>query len=476
MNTHGTSDRNRILKLSGLTGGLTAAVIGLTVMTAGASTPADQEVDRAAEVAERAAAAESSVRTLRLDAAAGEAGDAATHHAEALLTAAQNFQPVEFPTVPDDWVSAGVDLDKAEEEDGRLVQVLDDGSKVTFTVDPEAQSYAESLLNRYPVPHGSLVLIDPPTGRVIAKADESRRDDQYTGLSRNAGPPSASVFKVISAAALLAETDMGPDTEICYHGGTRGLTQRNIVGDPNLDNRCNNIEGALARSINSLIAKQTYHHLTPQALEQWAENFGYNQEIPFDLPVEPSRAEFGDDPYENARAAAGFWHTHLSPLHGAMIGAALANDGTMMIPRIIERYESPDGDVLYEAEPEVFRQVMEPQMAQRLADMMTTTAETGTARNHFRNRRGFPSHKIRVSGKTGTLSDKDPFLRFTWFVGFGEHMELEDHPGVAVAGLVANEPRWHIRGPRVASMGLNYFLSLEEQRHQLHHRDAVAAE
>ena len=40
--------------------------------------------------------------------------------------------------------------------------------------------------------------------------------------------------------------------------------------------------------------------------------------------------------------AAGFWHTYLSPLHGAMIGGALANDGVMMQPSIIERIERPD--------------------------------------------------------------------------------------------------------------------------------------
>ncbi len=464
MRIHGPSDRNRLVKLGALTCGLTAAVVGLTVMTAGASTPAGDEVDRATDVAERAAATETSVRTLRLDAAADDAEDAAGRHADSMVRAAQSFEQLEFPSVPDDWAAAGVDLDEAEPtEDGRLIQVLPDGSKVTFTVDPELQQRAESVINTHPVPHGSLVMIDPPTGRVLAMADESRRDSEYQDLSVNARPPSASVFKVVTAAALMEEAGQGPNDQVCFHGGTRGLTKTNITGHPDLDTQCDDLKGALARSINSLIAKQTYHNLSPDKLHEWAERFGYNQPIPFELPVEPSTASFDDDPYETARAAAGFWHTHLSPLHGAMIGAMLANDGVMMKPTIIERYQCPDGEVLYEAEPQVFREVMEPDTANQLAEMMEATAETGTARNHFRNRPGFPS-SINVSGKTGTLSNQNPFLRFTWFVGFAEHQQWDDHPGVAISGLMANDPEWYMIGPRAASKGLNHYFSLEQQR------------
>ncbi len=458
--------QDRIWKTLLVTGGLTLGVVGMTVMSAGASPPVVEEVDRATDVAERAAAAESSVRTLRLEAANDEAAHSGRQRAEAMLDAARQLGPLSFPEVPDDWVAAGLDLSEAtRNDDGELVQVLDDGSRVIFTVDADVQQYLESMLQQTPVPHGSVVLIDPPSGRVVAKAHQSRADSdyQYSDFSRNASPPSASVFKVITAAALMAEADQTPHQEVCYHGGTRGLTQRNITGDPNFDNRCDNLEGALARSINSLIAKQTYHNLSADHLLEWAERFGYNDTVPFELPVEPSTAEFGDDPYERARAAAGFWHTHLSPLHGALIGAALANDGVMMQPTIIERYEAPDGRVVFEAEPQVWRTVMEPEMARKLGEMMTTTAESGTARRYFGHRRAFPN-SVEVSGKTGTLSNQNPFLRFTWFVGYGKHSAWEDHPGVAIGSVMANEPTWHMVGPQAASEGLRHYFNLESSR------------
>ena len=463
MNNH-RPHQDRIWKTLVVTGVLTAGVVGMTIMSAGASPPAEAEVDRATSIAERAAAAESSVQTLRLETAHEETSEAARQRAEALRASATEFGPLSFPKVPDDWQAAGLDLDEATKDDnGNLVQTLPDGSRVTLTLDPEVQSYAESLLNQYPVPHGSIVIIDPPTGRVLAKADASRRDDDYTGLATNSGPPSASVFKVITAAALMEESGQGRHDEVCYHGGTRRLTQRNIIGDPNLDNQCDNLEGALARSLNSLMAKQAYHNLETQDLEQWAERFGYNQPIPFELPVEPSRAEFSDDPYEVARAAAGFWHTHMSPLHGALIGAAIANDGVMMKPTVIEKYESPNGELLYEAEAKVFREVMRPETAREIDDMMVATAERGSARRHFAHRAAFPN-QVTVSGKTGTLSDQDPFLRFTWFVGTARHDKWDDHPGVAIAGLMANEQQWHILGPRAASMALQQYFTVEASR------------
>ncbi len=455
--------KNKFFRSLAITGALTFGVVGMTMVSAGASPPAD-EVERAVTAAERAAAAESAVRRLRLDVATDQAASDAREQAEAMIAAARNLQPVTFPAVPDDWAAAGLDPSQAvRNEHGQLVQELEDGSRVYFTIDPDVQQRLDGMLRETLTPHGAVVLIDPPTGRVIAKSHNSRRGGEYSDFSRNAAPPSASVFKVVTAAALMEAGQRDPHAEVCYHGGLRSLTERNITGDPARDNACSDLEGALARSLNSLIAKESYYHLEQADLMEWAERFGYNQEIPFELPVDVSRAEFVDDPFERARAAAGFWHTHLSPLHGAMIGAALANDGVMMQPTIIDRYEAPNGEVLYQFEPRVWREVMPAETAQKLTEMMVTTTRTGSARRYFAQRRAFPN-TIEVSGKTGTLSNQNPFLRFTWFVGLARHTQWDDHPGIAVAGLMANDPEWHMLGPMAASEGLRHYFTVESAR------------
>lgn len=406
-------------------------------------------VHEAREKAERASQVEGALSALEGDGGANRAG---RESAATIVNAARAFAPVRLPGSPSEWAERGLDLAKAKAVGDRLVQTLDDGTKITFTVDPEIQTALESMLDNRNVAHGSVVLIDPPTGRVLAMASHTEHDTPLPNLARKSTAPSASVFKVITAAALIESGGIDPAKPVCYHGGRSSLTKTNIKGDKRRDTKCASLDAALAWSINSIMAKLAFNHLERDDLAEWAERFGYNQIIPFELPVEVSTAEFVDDPFERARSAAGFWHTYLSPLHGAMIGAMLANDGVMMQPSIIERVESRDGEVLKSFEPQVFREVMPAKTARLLGEYMQKTTESGTARKYFKHRNGFPADVV-ASGKTGTLSNKDPYLGFTWFVGYAER----DGQAVGVAGLACNTPLWQIKGAYAASEGVRMF-------------------
>lgn len=372
--------------------------------------------------------------------------DSARAQAAAVANAARAFEPVEIPTGNKDWTRLGLDLKRANRVGDHLVQTLADGSKVTFTVDPEVQAALEKMLDDYNVPHSGVVLIEPSTGRVRAFVSHTEGKPAVTDLARKSLAPSASVFKIITAAALIETSGVDPEAKTCYHGGHSRLTAQNIKGDTRRDNKCATLGAALAWSINSIMAKLAYKNLKKQDLEVWAERFGYNSEIPFEFPVEVSTAEFVDDPIERARSAAGFYHTYLSPLHGAMIGAALANDGVMMQPSIIEKFEAADGSALLEFKPKIFKRVMNPETAQKLGELMVQTTTQGTARKYFRLRSAFPKDIV-VAGKTGTLSHYNPYLGFTWFVGFANRGGEK----IAVSGLVCNTPTWRIKGPFAAS-------------------------
>lgn len=439
---------------------LSCGAIGFSHVTA-SELPPQSAVQNAQEIAQRSAAAENSLRGLK-NRILGQTSGSARAQAQSVLQAASAFSELDFPKVPTDWAAAGLDLAKAKREGDRLVQTMPDGSRVTFTVNPDLQDFIAQMFHTNKVPHGGVVLIDPPTGRVIAQVGQSSNANSGNPALR-AFAPSASVFKVITAAALIEGTGRDPAAEVCYHGGSSFLTEKNIKGDARLDNRCNDLGGALVWSINSIIAKLAYNELKRDDLEEWAERFGYNQTIPYEFPVEVSTADMVANKLERARAAAGFHHTNLSPLHGAMIGAALANGGLMMQPSIIETYESADGHILYSFEPREFRRVMSEQTAKTLSTLMVPTTTHGTARRHFQNRSAFPRH-IEVSGKTGTLSHQNPFMRFTWFVGHAQHKSWDDHPGIAVGGLVGNTDKWRILGPFAASEAVRKYYEVEGNR------------
>jgi TonB family protein len=83
------------------------------------------------------------------------------------------------------------------------------------------------------------------------------------------------------------------------------------------------------------------------------------------------------------------------------------------------------------------RPVWQPQVADKLRELMVEVTERGTARSAFRDRRGRPLlGSIRVAGKTGSLSGTNPVGHYHWFIGVAP----AEAPRIAVAALLVNEP------------------------------------
>jgi cell division protein FtsI/penicillin-binding protein 2 len=315
-----------------------------------------------------------------------------------------------------------------------------------LTLDPRIQAKLERVLENGRVPWGAAVLIEPKTGRVIAMAEHSRAEPGARGIALRALAPAASIFKIVTSAALLQQ-GVDADDEVCFHGGRHRLQPSLLRDDPRRDRKCASLADALGHSTNVVFAKLASRGLSSDLLRSEASRFLFNTEIPFSWQVEPSRAEIPDDHFELAETAAGFGPVSLSPLHGALIGAMVANGGAFVAPRIIE---SADGVAIPGAEP---RQLIEPEIAAELARMMRTTVTDGTARRTFRQDFRSPRSPLRgveVAGKTGSLADKSPYRDYSWFVGFAP----VDDPQIAIATVVVNERLWHVRATQVAREGL----------------------
>jgi peptidoglycan glycosyltransferase len=121
----------------------------------------------------------------------------------------------------------------------------------------------------------------------------------------------------------------------------------------------------------------------------------------------------------------------VTPLQMAMVTAAVANGGKLMVPHLTNRVVNQDGQTIETIKPQAYSQVMKPSTAQALTQMMTDVVEEGTGQ--AANLEG-----IRVAGKTGTASVgvvgsniDDP-----WFIGFAP----VDNPKVAVAVALEHIP------------------------------------
>ena len=108
--------------------------------------------------------------------------------------------------------------------------------------------------------------------------------------------------------------------------------------------------------------------------------------VPFEMPVDSDHVVVPDDEFGVAEAASGYTRNNtMSPLHGAMMAAAIANDGVMMEPSIVNHLISKDGKTEYNFEPKTVGNVVDKQTAEELATMMHRTVTDGTSSRVFRH-------------------------------------------------------------------------------------------
>jgi peptidoglycan glycosyltransferase len=110
-----------------------------------------------------------------------------------------------------------------------------------------------------------------------------------------------------------------------------------------------------------------------------------------------------------------------------MIAAAVANDGTLMRPHLVESVQAPDLSEIDETEPEELGEPISAEVAEQLTDMMTSVVENGSGRRARVS-------GVQVAGKTGTAQVAEGVDDHNWFIGFAP---AED-PSIAVAVFVAN--------------------------------------
>jgi cell division protein FtsI/penicillin-binding protein 2 len=349
------------------------------------------------------------------------------------------------PALPEVPPIAGLDLLHVAAADG-VTSAPASGGTAQLTLDADLQRTALGLMSTHHLPEAAVVLLDVATGRLLVYASHVDKGPPRD-LCAEATAPSASVFKVVTAAALVEDAHLGPDTKQCYSGGEQRIRSVDLVDDPQRDRWCTTLAGAMGHSINTVFARLARQRLTPAQLEAMARRFGYGQAVSFDVPVEPSALHIPAEPLEFARTAAGFWNTTLSPLEAAEISAVVAHEGEWVRPSVVDKVVSGDGATAWSApETPPTRRVVSRETAAQLAAMMEHTVGEGTSWRAFHDARGaafLPG--IGVAGKTGTLTDAESKRYYTWFTGFAPNRPQPGVRQVAVAALVVNGPTWQVK-------------------------------
>lgn len=365
------------------------------------------------------------------------------------------------PAGPEASPVAGLDLLHVNVTEGIASAPASVGT-AQLTLDADLERTAVGLMNAHHLPEGAVLLMDVATGKLLVYANHVEK-----GLPRDlcaeATAPSASVFKIVTAAALVEDAHLGPDTKQCYSGGEQRINTLDLVDDPQRDRWCTTLAGAMGRSINTVFARLARQHLAPPQLEAMARRFGYGQPFAFDVPVQPSTLRVPSEPLEFARTAAGFWNTTLSPLEAVELSGIVAREGEAVRPSVVDKVVVGDAVAWSAPDGPVTRRVVTRETAAQLATMMEHTVSEGTSWRAFHDGKGgafLPG--VTVAGKTGTLTDAETKRYYTWFTGYAPSHPQPGVRQVAVAVLVVNGPAWQVKANVIARDVLRAYFAEHE--------------
>jgi cell division protein FtsI/penicillin-binding protein 2 len=333
--------------------------------------------------------------------------------------------------------------------------------KPNYTFNQELEEFIKKQLALYRPDFTSVVVMDNETGHILAAVDYARTKNIFgRDLAFTTTHPAASIFKVITAADLLENTHIKTDTEFSFTGRSTTLYRSQLKEPANRRwIRSLDLHKAFATSNNVIFGRTAIENLTPAGLKRMAEKFGFNKRLLEGVNLTPSFFTMAQDQYNLAELSSGLnTQTLMSPVHGAVIGSVVANNGLLRYPVVIKSLEGlQDKKVIFPPmkKDEV---VLTPQSADDLRTLFMGTITQGTARSSFR-RSLYLLNKLEIGGKTGSITGGEPRGKRDWFVSYAKSLEDKNDKGISICVMIVNQKKWYIKSPLLAKNIMEYYYS-----------------
>ena len=318
------------------------------------------------------------------------------------------------------------------------------GNDIVLTIDSRIQQAAQDALEGRV---GACVVLDPETSAVLAMASSPTYDlSDIEALLQSAGESGGSelfnratqglyapgsTFKIVTLATALSENVADEETE--YESpGVMEIGGADVSNFGDKDYGTITLERATELSSNTVYG-QLGVEIGAKDLVKGAEKFGFNQSLEFELPLAtslmPDPKEMTE--WETAWAAAGMpVGEHESPagpqatvLEMALVGCAVANGGSIMMPHLIEASYNANGVRSSTWQPTLLTQAIKESVADRVKTVLEGVVTNGTGG-------AAAVSGVTVAGKTGTAERADG--DDSWFVGLAP----VDNPRVVVAIVI----------------------------------------
>jgi cell division protein FtsI/penicillin-binding protein 2 len=213
---------------------------------------------------------------------------------------------------------------------------------------------------------------------------------------------------------------------------------------------------AMGKSINPVYGRLACDIAGKASVMESVNRFGFNQALLPGTPTKESKAAEPLSSQDLMLMGAGLDHeVKISPLHAAVMIAAIANGGRMMVPGLTDRITDTRGAQIEAFTPSEIRRLVSPETAGALTRMLSSTVTSGTSRKAFHDRRGRPLLNVDVAAKTGSINGSDPRGQYSWFAAFAP----SNNPRIALVALVINQDKWKIKSSQVGEQALEEFFS-----------------
>jgi penicillin-binding protein 2 len=354
--------------------------------------------------------------------------------------------------------------------DGNLQKVVEDALETQII---ESRKVGE------PAKGGSVVVLDVHTGGVLALASSPTFDPNAfaSGIStrewnalindknnpltnkviQNSYPP-ASVFKIITTAAAL---DMGytNTTEIFEDRGVYVLEGWSFYGWDTSGLGRLNIVDALTWSSDPVFY-ELGHRLGIDNLASYALTFGLGQVTGIKLqgeekglvPTEQWKMDtYGESwyPGETLIAAIGQGYYLVTPLQQALLLMAVANEGIVYRPMLVDKVLTPDGSVIEKYQPEVLRTIyLRPEIWETIHKGLISVTSKGTAASVMQGL------SPAIAGKTGS-AETGRGTTHSWFACYAP----ADKPEIVVTALVEDGGESGVAAGPIVRKVIEYYFS-----------------
>lgn len=313
------------------------------------------------------------------------------------------------------------------------------GDNVVTTLNVNLQKIAyEALGNR----KGAIVVMEPSTGKILAMVskpdynpntvsqnwEELVEDSQNNSALLNRASqglyPPGSTFKTLIAIEYIRENGGTKYSYTCDGSDTFADVTINCYG--NRKHGKENLKASFAKSCNASFANIGMG-LDIKKFRSLCESFLFNKKLSVDFTYSQSSFVLKADSKEEEipQTMIGQGDTQITPLHNAMVISAIANDGKMMKPYVVDHIESHTGQMVKQYKPAVVAEPVTEAEAKKMQQLLRAVVEEGTA-TYLNN------GSYTAAGKTGSAEFDSTKASHSWFIGYAP----AKNPEIAVSIIV----------------------------------------